>query len=90
LYLYSRDSVLTEHAAGLFDPVGSEDVDGLVAKAGFVDLGVITRRQDQIQARLQSEYEASDDPYIQEIMGELLADLQEWDRISTTLRFSSG
>ncbi|MEM7524782.1 MAG: phosphate ABC transporter substrate-binding/OmpA family protein [Pseudomonadota bacterium] len=90
LYLYAGQNDLSEHAAGLFDYVATEDVDGLVAKAGFVDLGIKQRPHEETARRLRTDIDSSDDPYEQGVMRELFVDLQDWDRLSTTFRFASG
>lgn len=90
LYLYARDGEMSEHAAGLFDYVASEDVDGLVAKAGFVDLSIKVRRQDQVANQLREQIDASADVYEQDLMRQLYIEMLDYDRLSTTFRFAPG
>lgn len=90
LYLYARNGELSEHARGVFDFAGSEDVDGLVAKAGFVDLSVKIRDQATTAAALREAMEATDDAYEQDLMRRLYIEMLENDRLSTTFRFASG
>lgn len=90
LYIYNRNGPKSEHVEGLLNYAGSEDVDGLVAKAGFVDLGIVRREQSAIADRLRQELEATTDAFEISVLEKLYADLQNWDRLSATFRFATG
>ena len=90
LYIYNRNGEKNDVVDGLLDYVGSENVDGLVAKAGFVDLSIKRRPQTAIADRVRQELSSTSDPFETELMQKLYADLENWDRLSTTFRFATG
>ncbi|MEM8788518.1 MAG: phosphate ABC transporter substrate-binding/OmpA family protein [Pseudomonadota bacterium] len=90
LYVYSPGQGISESAAGLFEFMASAEVDGLVEKAGFVDLGVERRDQEMAASRLRDQMEGVADPWELSLMRELFISMQEWDRLSTTFRFAPG
>lgn len=88
LYVYAKAENLSEEASGLFDFMATSSVDQLVEKAGFVDLGITKRAQDDIADRLRAEMDQASDPWEVSLMRELYIAMLEWDRLSTTFRFT--
>ncbi|MEM8752645.1 MAG: phosphate ABC transporter substrate-binding/OmpA family protein [Pseudomonadota bacterium] len=90
LYLYAKNGEMSDHAQGLFDYAATEAVDGLVSKAGFVNLGVKRRGQEDAANRVRDLIEATDDPFETNLMRQLYIEMLEYDRLSTTFRFAPG
>lgn len=90
LYLYARADTLTPEIENFFDYAISPEADGVIAKAGFVDLGIARISQDNTGGRMRDLIENTTDLYELGLMRELLVEMLQWDRLSTTLRFASG
>lgn len=90
LYLYNRADSTTDVARHFLDYAISEDADGLVAKAGYIDLGVEQVSQADSQAKILSMLSQTNDPYELTILREMINELVQHDRLSTTFRFASG
>lgn len=90
LFVYSRNGDMSEDAQRLFEFLSQETVDGLVAKAGFVDLGVDQGDQVRRAERLRTQMDQSTDQWELSLMRELYIEKLEWDRLSTSLRFQVG
>lgn len=90
LYLYNRGDNLTDTAQNFIDYATSENADGVVAKSGFINLGVERVTQDTSNDRMQLLIENTTDPFEFGLMRDLLVDMFRWDRLSTTFRFASG
>ncbi len=91
LYLYNRSDNLSDTATAFLNYTISEEADQVVAKAGFVDLGVQRIEQDntntgRIRDAILSTQLAEELP----LMRELVVDLIQYDRLSPTFRFQSG
>ncbi|MGB7271210.1 MAG: OmpA family protein [Albidovulum sp.] len=68
----------------------SGDLDGLVAKAGYVDLSVVTDPQERAIKRLAAELEEGNNEFETEIVEDLLKTMNTHARMSTTFRFAPG
>nr|WP_272874389.1 phosphate ABC transporter substrate-binding/OmpA family protein [Pseudaestuariivita rosea] len=90
LYLYNRADNLSFEGQDLIDFAISSEADSLVAKAGFVDLGVRRLAMDSAGSRMRDLIQSTNDPFELGLMREMLVDMFQWDRLSTTFRFSSG
>lgn len=90
LYLYAREDTLNDTVEEFFRYAQSEEADGVIAKAGFVDLGIARIGQDQTGGRMRDLIENTSDPYELSLMRDMLLEMLRWDRLSTTLRFASG
>lgn len=90
LYLYSRGDNLPAEAVDFLTYAGSQDADGVIAKSGFIDLGVERLGQDFTGTRMQQIINNTKDQFELGLMRELLVEMLQWDRLSTTLRFKSG
>ncbi len=90
LYFYTRADQTSASTEAFLDYALSEDADGLISKAGFIDLGVDRREQllDSERAlQMQSQQLAGLE---QRISNEMLTTMQSYDRLSTTFRFKTG
>ena len=93
MYLYNRSDNLDPQSQALLDYAISPTADNVIAKSGFIDLGVVSRSQDAGDARraaLISEVERYDIGFEGEVMADMLADMDTYDRLSTTFRFRTG
>ena len=90
LYLYAREDTLSDTVEEFFRYAVSEEADGVIAKAGFIDLGIARVSQDQTGGRMRDLIENTSDPYELSLMRDMLLEMMRWDRLSTTLRFASG
>ena len=90
LYLYNRSDALDASAQDFIDYSISQDADGVIAKAGFIDLGIARRGQSLDGARAVSLLDPNADAYEGGVMREMLSEMVDYDRLSTTFRFSTG
>lgn len=91
LYLYNRADTTTDVIQEFLDFTISAGADGVVAKSGFVDLGVLQVPQDNTNTgRIRDLIDNTVDPGEFGLMRELVVDLIQFDRLSTTFRFASG
>jgi len=90
LYMYNRSDNLTDATTDFINYATSSNADGVIAKSGFIDLGVSSRDMDMNGVRAKQLLEPDANPYESGLMREMLRQMLEFDRLSTTFRFSSG
>ena len=90
LYLYNRADELSERSEDFLNYAISARADGVVAKSGFIDLGVARVSQDDTSGRMRDLIQNTRDAYELTLMRDLLVEMLSWDRLSTTFRFASG
>ena len=90
LYMYNRADVESEATQEFLQFVKSSDADPLIQKAGFIDLGVDRQSQDLESERARMLLEPGVDSYESGYMQQMLADMVNFDRLSTTFRFRTG
>ncbi len=90
LYVYNRLDNLSEDAAALLEFMTSSAADGVVEKAGFINLSVVRQPQDNVGGRMRGLIRTTTDAYEVSLMRQLLVELLDWDRLSTTFRFRAG
>ncbi len=90
LYLYNRADNVDETTQTFLNFAKSSAADGVIAKSGFINLGVGRVTQDTSNDRMRLLIENTTDPFEFGLMRELLVDMFQWDRLSTTFRFASG
>ncbi|WP_296426506.1 phosphate ABC transporter substrate-binding/OmpA family protein [Yoonia sp.] len=90
LYLYSREDMAEDAAKAFLDYSTSDDADEVIAKAGFIDLGVDRRPQELDGDRARQLLDPNVDAYEGGIMREMLSQMVYYDRLSTTFRFRTG
>lgn len=93
MYLYNRSDNLDAQSQAFLDFAISDTADSVIGKSGFIDLGILRRSQDANDARhafLTSEVARYDVGFEGELMSEMLSEMEEYDRLSTTFRFRTG
>lgn len=90
LYLYNRADFDNLGAANFMDYVTTGGADTLIAKSGFIDLGVVSKSQDIDSQRAQSLLVAGEDAYEKGFIREMMAEMVEYERLSTTFRFRAA
>ena len=93
MYLYNRADNMNATAQQFLDFVVSNEADAVIGKSGFIDLGILRRSQadgDARRAALIDEVARYDVGFEGEIMSDMLAEMDEFDRLSTTFRFRTG
>lgn len=86
---YNRSDV-DGYARELVDFMDSESLDGLVAKAGYIDLSITSDSQVRAAERLAAELEEGENEYEAELVEDLLKNMNTHARLSTTFRFAPG
>jgi len=90
MYLYNRVDNLSDASRDFLEFSISEDADGVIAKSGFIDLGIARRSQDLTDARALELINAAADDFEAGVMREMLGAMIRSDRLSTTFRFRPG
>lgn len=93
MYLYNRSDNLDQASQSFLDFVVSEEADGVIGKSGFIDLGIVRREQTLEDGRAQAlvqEATTYDAGFESEVVREMLDDMPNHDRLSTTFRFRTG
>ena len=90
LYLYSRADTADAATTALIDYATSAEADEVIAKAGFIDLGVDRRGQTLDGDRARMLLDPNVDAYEGGIMRQMLSQMVDYDRLSTTFRFRTG
>jgi len=90
LYLYNRSDNVADASTDFIKYAISNDADGVIAKSGFIDLGVSVRDMDMEGARAKQLLEPDADPYESSVMRDMLRQMLDYDRLSTTFRFATG
>lgn len=90
MYLYNRTDTIDDAARQFLDFAVSEGADGVVAKSGFIDLGIVRRAQDLNGDRALGLINAEADNFEAGVMREMLGAMVTSDRLSTTFRFRPG
>jgi phosphate transport system substrate-binding protein len=90
LYAYTREDTVTEATQDFLSYVKSVDADNQITKAGFIGFAVDRRDQSLDGQRARALLAPVDDPYEAGFMRDMLAQMVDYDRLSTTFRFRSG
>lgn len=90
LYLYNRDDNLSDASRELLAFATSEAADAVIAKAGFIDLGIDRKEQTLDGQRAISLSAATKNAQERQAQQEMLSLMQGFDRLSTTFRFRTG
>ncbi len=90
LYVYNRVDTISESAQEFLDYVTTDAADGLVSKSGFIDLSIERQPQSNAGGRMRGLIRSATDQYEVSLMRQLLVEMLDWDRLSTTFRFASG
>lgn len=90
LYLYTREDTNDQATTDFVNYAKSNQADIVIAKAGFIDLGIDRRTQPLDGDRARQLLDPSVDAYEGGIMREMLSEMVDYDRLSTTFRFRTG
>ncbi len=90
LYLYNRADTNISESENFVDYAVSNAADEVIAKAGFIDLGIDRRAQTMDDPRAQSLLDPNVDAFEGGVMREMLAQMVNYDRLSSTFRFRTG
>jgi len=85
LYLYNRADNMPEEAQRFMEYILSPDADDAIAESNFVNFAV--ERAPLNPSRYDESYEGLNVPSVALLADQLKADLDLWDRLSTTVRF---
>ena len=89
LYLYTTQSA-DQKTLDFLNFAQSPSADSVIAKAGFVDLGVERRPQALDGPRAMGLLTSKVDAFEGNVIREFLAQMPQYDRLSTTFRFRLG
>jgi len=90
LYFYNRADNTDAATQEFLDYVTSADSDAVIAKSGFISLGIIRTQQDLKGNRARALMAPTDDAYQSSQMREMLGAMVDQDRLSTTFRYRTG
>ena len=93
MYIYNRGNDLDAQAKDFLEFATSEEADGVILKSGFIDLGIESRPQDEGDSRRATLFErvkTQGESFEGQVMQEMLALMDNNDRLSTTIRFRAG
>lgn len=90
MYVYNRADTSDPMVSGLLDFITSTEADGVIRKAGFIDLGVNSRSQGKDSARAADLATQASASYEGKFASEMLEQMGNYDRLSTTFRFRTG
>lgn len=90
LYLYNRAETSDPMLSGFLDYATSPQADGVIRKAGFIDLGIETSSQDNSSARATNLNAQNPTSYEGQFAAQMLEQMANYDRLSTTFRFRVG
>lgn len=93
MYLYSRADTIDAMGQQFLDFAISQEADGVIGKSGFIDLSIARRGQSEGDARhstLAAEVARYDAGFEGEVAREMLDEMVNHDRLSTTFRFRTG
>lgn len=86
---YSRSDI-EGYGREFIDYLDDGNFDGLVAKAGYIDLSIVTDNQVHAAERLAAELEEGENEFEAELIEDLLKNMNTHERLSATLRFAPG
>lgn len=90
LYLYTREDTISSDAREFLEYTTSEAADSVIGKAGFIGFAVDRREQSLESGRAQSLLDPNVDAYEAGFMRQMLDQMVDYDRLSTTFRFRTG
>ena len=90
LYLYTRADKTTDQSRALVEFATSSAADALINKSGFIGFGVDRQEQVLGGSRGLSLLNENVDAYEGQIMRQMVAQMTQHDRLSTTFRFATG
>ncbi|MDO6591969.1 hypothetical protein DS901_00090 [Loktanella sp. D2R18] len=90
LYLYTRADTISDQSRSFVEFATSNAADSLIGKAGFIGFAVDRREQSLDSSRALSLLDPAADAYEAGFMRQMLGQMVDYDRLSTTFRFRTG
>lgn len=93
MYLYNRADNVDAQSQDFLDFMISQEADGVIGKSGFINLSIQSRSQDVSDTRrasLTDQVVQYDSGFEGEVLQEMLNEMDNTDRLSTTFRFRTG
>ncbi len=90
MYLYTREDAATDAVTDFLTYASSPAADSVIAKSGFIGLGIDRQLQTLDSDRARMLLEPAVDQYEAAFMRDMLSQMVEYDRLSTTFRFRTG
>ncbi len=90
LYIYTRQDNTTEAGQQFLNYALSSSADGVIEKSGYISLSVERISQELARNRAQDIMDATSNVFEQNLMRDMLLEMYQWDRLSSTFRFASG
>ncbi len=90
LFLYSRQDNITETGQQFLNYALSTEADGVVTKSGYIGLSPERISQELARDRAQTVMDATTSVFELNLMREMVLEMYQWDRLSSTFRFASG
>ncbi|MDA9865142.1 phosphate ABC transporter substrate-binding/OmpA family protein [bacterium] len=91
MYLYNRADNVNDQSQAFLDFAVSEEADASIRKSGFIDLGILRRGQGLTDSRRVALASAVGSSGLErQVIGQMLSDMVDHDRLSTTFRFRTG
>ena len=90
LYLYTREDTTSSDAREFLEYATSEAADSVIGKAGFIGFAVDRREQSLESDRARALLDPNADAYEAGFMRQMLGQMVDYDRLSTTFRFRTG
>lgn len=90
IYAYNRSDITSAELSEFLEYSISDEADGVVSKSGFINLAVARTTQAQAEGRMQDVLKSVDDPFELLLMRDMVLEMIEWDRLSSTFRFGAG
>ena len=90
IYAYNRNDTTSDELAEFLEYAVSAESDGVISKSGFINLAVTRTTQAQAEGRMQDVLKSVNDPFELLLMRDMVLEMIEWDRLSSTFRFSAG
>lgn len=90
IYAYNRIDGASEETGKFMEYAISPEADGVILKSGFINLSVARATQSNAEERMRSALNIVDDPFEFKLMRNMVLEMVEWDRLSSTFRFGAG
>lgn len=90
LYLYNRADTANEAMADFVDFAVSDAADEVIAKSGFIDLGIERQSQSVDSPRAKQLLNSYTADFEGEVAREMMVQMVDYDRLSSTFRFRTG
>ncbi len=90
VYVYNRGSEEDADKSAFWNFITSQAADSLVAKSGFVDLGMERVSLASLSGDIAVISQQDSDPFVQDQAAQYLTASEGWDRLSITFRFRTA